>query len=205
MRRGILGLVALVVAATSVASEGAIVLNPAPGASASGQPGGEAAPPSCSKPPAALGKYQPSPPGRELPTAPWVDEAGAERPVTELRGKGLVLNFWATWCAPCVKEMPSLDRLAGEAAARGFRVVALSADREGAPVVRRFFDVNGIGRLAVDIDKSSRVSRATGIDGLPTTILYDPAGREIGRVRGGAEWDAQGVVAFLGDCLGATR
>ena len=112
-----------------------------------------------------------------------------------------MLNFWATWCAPCVKEMPALDRLAATGAERNLQVLALSADREGAPVVRRFYDVNAIKHLAVAVDKLSRVSRAVDVGGLPTTVLYDVQGREVGRVVGVAEWDAPDTVAFLGRCL----
>jgi len=179
----------------------AIVLNGIADASAAtaGESGSARA--ACAEPPAALGKFQASPPGKELPTVPWVEEGGGERPVSELRGKGLVLNFWATWCAPCVKEMPALDRLAKQAEARGFRVLALSADREGAAVVRQFYGVNSIGTLAVALDKPSRVARATGIGGLPTTVLYGAAGHEVGRVVGVAEWDAPAVVTFLAACL----
>lgn len=161
------------------------------------------APVACASPPPALGKYQPSNEGKHIPTTAFIDADGNEKSLAGLRGQGLVINFWATWCAPCVKEMPALDRMAGAAPDRGLRVLALSADREGAPVVRSFFDVNGIRHLPVAIDKMSRVARAVGIGGLPTTVLYDAEGREVGRVIGIAEWDAPAAIAFLGGCLAA--
>jgi thiol-disulfide isomerase/thioredoxin len=159
------------------------------------------APAACASPPPALGKYKPTAETREIPTATFLDAEGNEKSLVDFRGAGLVLNFWATWCAPCVKEMPALDRLAANAGGRGLRVLALSADREGAPVVRAFFEVNGVGHLAVTVDKLSRVARAVGVDGLPTTVLYDAEGREIGRVVGVAEWDTPAALDFLGGCL----
>lgn len=170
-----------------------IVLNAAPFASA-------AAP--CSKAPASLGRYQATAPGRELPQAGFLDAGGTERSLADFRGQGLVLNFWATWCAPCVKEMPALDRLAKRSGERGLRVMALSADREGAPVVRKFYDVNDIKHLDVAVDKLGRAARAADVSGLPTTVLYDGQGREVGRVVGVAEWDAPDTLDFLGRCLG---
>ena len=101
----------------------------------------------CSAPPPTLGKYQPARPGTLLPAVPFVDADGTDRPLDGLRGEGLVVNVWATWCAPCVEEMPALDQLAAQTKQTGVRVVALSADREGAAVVRRFYEVNGVRNL----------------------------------------------------------
>ncbi|QLH39686.1 MAG: TlpA family protein disulfide reductase [Defluviicoccus sp.] len=101
-----------------------ILLNGAPGASA-------AADGACVAPPPALGSFQPADGTKRLPDAPYVDAEGQDQPLAGLRGTGLVLNLWATWCPPCVEEMPALDTLAGEAPALGLRVLALSADREG--------------------------------------------------------------------------
>ncbi|MGZ8331158.1 MAG: TlpA disulfide reductase family protein [Rhodoplanes sp.] len=159
--------------------------------------------PACTSPPASLGKYKPATDAKETTTTAYLDAEGNERPLSDLRGPGLVINFWATWCAPCVKEMPALDRLAATAGERGLRVLALSADREGAPVVRQFYEKNGVQNLQIAIDKMGRVGRATGIDGLPTTVLYDAKGREVGRVVGTAEWDDPAVVDFLVTCLAA--
>lgn len=161
------------------------------------------APVACASPPPDLGKYQPAKEGKHIPTTAFIDRDGNEKSLADLRGQGLIVNFWATWCAPCVKEMPALDRLAEATGPRGLRVLALSADREGASVVRRFYDVNKISHLPVALDKMSRVARAIGIDGLPTTVLYNSDGREIGRVIGVAEWDTPAAVDFLGGCLAA--
>lgn len=159
------------------------------------------APEACASAPPELGKYRATPGPKHIPQAPMLDDAGNEKSFADLRGVGLIVNFWATWCVPCVKEMPALDQLARVAGERGLRVVALSADREGASVVRAFYEKNDIRHLPVAIDKLSRVARAVGIDGLPTTVLYDAGGREIGRVIGVAEWDTPAALDFLSSCL----
>lgn len=154
----------------------------------------------CADPPKELGKFETVGAGGTLPTAKYLDENGNEQSLDHFRGKPLLVNFWATWCAPCVKEMPALNQLAGNDAAK-IQVLTLSADREGAPVVKEFFQVNGIHNLPVAMDKLSRVAREVKAEGLPTTILYNAQGREVGRVVGAAEWDSASVVAFLEGCL----
>jgi thiol-disulfide isomerase/thioredoxin len=155
----------------------------------------------CAAPPAALGHFQPAQEKTDLPSVPYVDENGKERTLSDGTDQGLVVNFWATWCAPCVTEMPALDMLAERGAKHGFRVVALSADREGTPIVRKFFAVNAIKNLQVALDKTSRVARAVGVSALPTTVLYDASGREVGRVVGVADWESPEVLQFLTVCL----
>lgn len=172
---------------------------PLPAAGASAATAGE--PAACAAPPAALGKYQPGKPGAMLPAVPFVEADGSERPLAALRGRALLVNFWATWCAPCVEEMPGLDRLAARAKAQRLQVLTLSADREGAAVVQKFYDVNGIHNLPVALDKTGRLARATGVGGLPTTLLYAADGSEVGRVVGIAQWDAPEVESFLAGCL----
>jgi thiol-disulfide isomerase/thioredoxin len=160
-------------------------------------------PEACASAPPALGKFRQTLGSKDVPHATFLDDAGNEKSLADLRSPGLVVNFWATWCAPCVKEMPALDRLARVGGERGLQVLALSADREGASVVREFYDKNNIRHLPVAIDKLSRVARAVGIDGLPTTVLYDSEGREAGRVIGVAEWDTPAALDFLSRCLAA--
>jgi thiol-disulfide isomerase/thioredoxin len=160
-------------------------------------------PAACAAAPSALGKYKATTDAEEIPAVTFVDADGNDKPLADFRGKGLILNFWATWCAPCVKEMPALDRLAAEESPRGLVVLAISADREGAAVVGQFYAANGIRHLPIALDRSSRAARALGIDGLPTTVLYDVEGREIGRVVGVAEWDLPAAMEFLSSCLAA--
>jgi len=107
------------------------------------------------------------------------------------------LNLWATWCVPCRREMPSLDRLQAAFDGTDFDVVALSLDRKGVPVVRAFYDEFAIAALDLYVAKSSTVTRALGVIGLPTTLLVDRTGRELGRVVGPAEWDSPEFMALV--------
>lgn len=122
-----------------------------------------------------------------------------EEPLTlrDFKGQGLVLNFWATWCGPCVREMPALDNLAAKLKASGVRVVALSEDRKAMDKVPSFYADTGIKNLDIYYDVKSQVSRKFDVQGLPTTLLIGPDGREIGRIKGALEWDDDTIVEFL--------
>jgi thiol-disulfide isomerase/thioredoxin len=156
----------------------------------------------CRTPPGALGKFSATTERVMTPGAPFLDENEKERALADFRGSGLVVNFWATYCAPCVKEMPALDRLSKAIRKDGIVVLALSADREGVPVVKKFYEKNGLGNLSIAIDKMNKIGRGLGVQALPTTVLFDGDGREIGRVVGSAEWDAPEAIRFLRDCIG---
>jgi thiol-disulfide isomerase/thioredoxin len=125
------------------------------------------------------------------------DEAGQARSLTDVKGKIVVLNIWATWCVPCRKEMPALDRLQVALGGPDFEVVPVSIDRGGIDVVRKFYADIGVRSLAMYVDKSGQILREVGAVGLPTTLLIDGAGNEIGRVVGPAEWDAPEIAEFL--------
>lgn len=158
----------------------------------------------CSAPPPTLGKYQAAVPPKPAPEEPFFADGERERQLSDLRGKALIVNFWATWCAPCVEEMPSLDALNAALRGDGIAVLPLSADREGAPVVRKFYAKNDLQNLPVATDRRGALARALGLTGLPTTVLFDAAGREVGRVVGTAKWDARESIAFLRRCLQPT-
>ena len=133
------------------------------------------------------------------PLAPisFADEQGQTRSLSDFKGKVVVLNIWATWCVPCRTEMPTLDRLQAALAGAGFEVVPVSIDRGGLDVVSKFFSEIGVSHLAKFIDTSGQVLRGVGAVGLPTTLIVDRAGNEVGRVVGPAEWDAPEVVELL--------
>lgn len=160
-----------------------------------------AAAPPCGKPPETIAKFEATREPQPAPSEAFTDETDKERTLADFRGSGLIVNFWATWCAPCVKEMPSLDRLAHQVKGDGLIVLALSADREGSPVVRKFYDKNDIEHLPVAIDRLSRMARTLGVGGLPTTVMFNADGQEVGRVVGTAEWDAPATLDFLRACL----
>jgi thiol-disulfide isomerase/thioredoxin len=109
----------------------------------------------------------------------------------------VVLNIWATWCGPCRRELPTLDRLQATLGGPVFEVVALSIDRAGLDMIGKFYAEIGIERLAMYVDTTGKAARDLGVLGLPTTLLLDGKGRELSRLVGIAEWDAPGMVEFL--------
>lgn len=132
-----------------------------------------------------------------VPELQFSDGEGTPRSLADFRGKVVLLNIWATWCLPCREEMPTLDRLQAALGGEKFEVVALSIDRGGVDAVKKFFAEIGIQHLAIHVDTSSQVGFALGTPRLPTTLLIDAEGRELGRLIGPAEWDAPEMVAFL--------
>jgi thiol-disulfide isomerase/thioredoxin len=129
---------------------------------------------------------------REVQPAPrtvFLDEGGNRLTLDKFKGKIVVLNLWATWCTPCVAEMPMLDRLQHQLESLGVVVVALSIDTKGAKVVREFYDEHHIKHLDVYVDPTMRAQNGFKVIGLPTTILIDREGNDRGRIVGPAEWD----------------
>ncbi len=136
---------------------------------------------------------------RDKPAAviEFEDAAGRSRSPADFRGKVVLLNLWATWCVPCRKEMPALDRLQASLGGPAFEVVPLSIDRGGIEVVRKFYDEIGIRNLAMYVDVSGQAIRQLGAVGLPTTLLIDRTGLEVGLIIGPAEWDSPEIAEFL--------
>lgn len=135
--------------------------------------------------------------GKPLPALPITDEFGGETTLAAWQGKALVVNFWATWCPPCRKEMPSLDRLQSAVGGADIEVLAISQDRDGAAKAREFYDKVGVAHLAVYVDPGGALAREIGVLGLPATILVDRAGNEVARLTGEAKWDAEEVVRLM--------
>jgi thiol-disulfide isomerase/thioredoxin len=132
-----------------------------------------------------------------LPQFKFQDAEGRERTLADWRGKVVLLNLWATWCLPCRKEMPSLDRLQKELGSEKFEVVALSVDRKGLEASRKFLDETKVERLALYVDPSARANTELRAVGLPVTLLIDAQGRELGRLLGPAEWDSEDAKRLL--------
>lgn len=126
---------------------------------------------------------------------------GATTTLSDFRGRVMLLNVWATWCAPCRKEMPALDRLQAQIGGSDFEVVALSIDRRGRDAVQPFFHEIGIKNLRVYLDRGSEAMNALGVVGLPTTVLIDRDGREVQRWVGPAEWDSPEIIAVIEQAL----
>jgi thiol-disulfide isomerase/thioredoxin len=125
------------------------------------------------------------------------DDHGELRSVVDFRGKIVLLNVWATWCAPCIKEIPALDRLAAALSDVDFSIVAVSVDRNGMEAVQKLFRERDVKKLPIYIDRSSEALRAVRAVGLPTSLFIDREGREFGRVVGPAQWDDPATIAFF--------
>ena len=122
---------------------------------------------------------------------------GAPLSLADFQGKLVLLNVWATWCAPCRKEMPTLDGLQARLGSETFEVVALSIDRGGLSPVQKFYSEIGVRNLEIYLDPSGGAMRTLGLFGLPTTLLIDPQGQEIGRLVGPAEWDSPEIMELI--------
>ena len=136
------------------------------------------------------------------PDVQFATGEGATASLDDFAGQVVLLNFWATWCAPCVREMPALDRLQAALGGDRFQVVALSSDRAGAEAVAPFYDEHGLAELPMYLDPEGAVGRAFGIRGLPTTVLIDSQGREVARKEGPAEWDSPDIKKVLSSMTG---
>jgi len=134
---------------------------------------------------------------RPLPPLRFEDGAGAAMTLADFRGRVVLLNLWATWCAPCRTEMPALDRLQGKIAGPDFAVVPLSIDHRGRDVVERFYRELGLTSLGIYVDRSGDAASALEVSGMPTSLLLDREGRELGRVIGGAPWDDAEMVTRI--------
>jgi thiol-disulfide isomerase/thioredoxin len=134
---------------------------------------------------------------KEIPAEVLTDLDGAERSLMDWKGQWVVLNFWATWCAPCRKEMPSLDRLAAASVDTGVTVVTIATGRNPPPAIKRFFEEIGVQNLPVLLDPKSAQARQMGIIGLPLTVILNPEGQEVARLIGDAEWDGEDAQAML--------
>jgi thiol-disulfide isomerase/thioredoxin len=127
---------------------------------------------------------------------------GTERRLSEFRGHGMVLNFWATWCGPCVAEMPALAALSRALAPDNIAVMPLSSDRGGAAVVRRFYTAREISGLPVLLDPNGAGGRAFDLRGIPATVVIDKRGRFVARMDGAADWAAPEVAARIRRLVG---
>ena len=163
---------------------------------------GAARKPLAAGPLADLAALRPARKDEAVPETRFTAADGTGRRLADYAGQGVVLNLWATWCPPCVAEMPALDALARELRAARVAVLALSSDRGGAAVVERFYRERGIRELAVLLDPRGEATRGLGARGLPTTLVIDRKGRERLRVEGPADWAAPASVGVIRELVG---
>jgi thiol-disulfide isomerase/thioredoxin len=142
------------------------------------------------------GEFIPATPPQPAPEVSFTDLSGNGVALADFKGKLVLLNLWATWCQPCLKEMPSLVKLQ-EKSGDKLTVAALSEDRGGKDVVEPFVAKHGFDKLKIYLDPKSAVGHAFSVRGLPTTLVVDMEGQVVGRVEGAAEWDSDKMAKLL--------
>jgi len=148
-----------------------------------------------------LGEFIPNSPPIPAPTISVVDLAGNTVSLSEFAGRFVLINFWATWCEPCLREMPSLERMQSRLGDQ-ITVVAISEDRGGSKTVEPFINKLGLKSFKTYLDPKSDAGRAFKVAGLPTSFLIDREGRVLGRIEGAAEWDSPKLLGVLKSFLG---
>jgi thiol-disulfide isomerase/thioredoxin len=138
---------------------------------------------------------------RPVPEIRFQDDQGHDLTLANFRGRVILLNIWATWCVPCRKEMPTLDRLEGRLGSKDFHVIALSIDRKGIEAIKDFYREVGVQKLTIYLDPSGKGSHDLAIPGVPATLLINREGGEIARKLGEAEWDSPEMVSLVGQTI----
>jgi len=126
---------------------------------------------------------------------------GSSLTLAAFEGKYIVLNFWATWCAPCRKEMPELSALQTEMGSDEFSVVIIATGPNPAHSIARFMAEIEVDNLPIYTDLSAELSRDFGVLGLPNTLILNPQGEEIGRMQGAADWSSESAQLIISTLL----
>ena len=153
-----------------------------------------------SEPPSVSGwmeQFSFTEPPRPAPQTPFLAGDGTEITLGDFEGRVLLVNFWATWCAPCIRELPSLDKLQLKLGSEGLLILAVSQDRGGAKVAAPFLKKLDIYRLGLFLDSRMKLGRAFGVRALPWTILIGRDGKMVGQLPGYAEWDSDEGVTLI--------
>lgn len=150
---------------------------------------------------APLGQFIPAEPPRPAPQVGFTDLSGKPLTLSDFTGKLVLVNLWATWCAPCRKEMPSLERLQTRFGDK-ITVLAVSEDIGGEKAVTPFIAKLGLTAVKAYLDPKTTLGQAFKVDGLPTSFLIDRQGRVLGRVEGEAQWDSPKMLAIIEPLLG---
>jgi thiol-disulfide isomerase/thioredoxin len=152
-----------------------------------------------------IGKFTPVSPKLPAPALAYLGRDGVAKHLADLRGHWVLVNLWATWCAPCVKEMPSLDRLQTMLGGT-LDVVAISEDRNGAKSVDPFLASKvTLKSLTIGLDPAGNITDALHVEGLPTSFLLDPQGEVVATLEGATDWDGGPTLARLKEIMAANQ
>lgn len=154
--------------------------------------------------PADFNKFQLHAEPRPFRDKTFVNEKSEEIDLSAFDGGVTLVNFWATWCPPCLKELPGMDKLQAEMAEDGLNIVAISLDRGGLKKARTFWKRADM-QMGLYADPDKDLAQQMGVIGLPVTAILGPDGREIGRLIGEAEWDSEGAQKMLHFLIDATK
>ncbi|MFN3209201.1 MAG: TlpA family protein disulfide reductase [Roseovarius sp.] len=134
---------------------------------------------------------------KPVPAEAFKSEGGGDLTLADFEGKITLVNFWATWCAPCRHEMPMLSDLQDQLGGDDFEVVTIASGRNAPAAMKKFFDEIGVDNLPLHADPKMGLSRQMGVLGLPVTVILDREGREIARLQGDADWSSDSAKAIL--------
>lgn len=143
------------------------------------------------------GDFSPIDPPEQIAALKFQDKMGQPVSLDDFKGKVVVLNLWATWCPPCVAEMPALDQLQADLGGKDFAVVAVSTDQQGIKKSAPFYRRAGIKNLALYNDTRGKLEDILQARGLPLTVVIDREGRLVGRIEGAAQWDSTAAKALI--------
>lgn len=149
-----------------------------------------------------LQTIQPTDTPQDVPDVTFFKADGSKTTLKDYAGRGVILNLWATWCAPCVREMPELDALKADLADDNIDVLAVSSDRAGHTAIAEFYKRTNIKNLDALHDPKNVAGRALGVRGLPTTLIINPDGKEVARIVGIHKYDTDESKAYFQRCIG---
>jgi thiol-disulfide isomerase/thioredoxin len=132
-----------------------------------------------------------------VPATPFADATGGKHRIADFKGHYVLINLWATWCAPCVSELPALTKL--QASVPGLKVVAVDVGHDKADVAAAFLKSHKVEQLGTFVDTDLALLHAFGAYGLPTTVLIDPTGKEVAKAEGPGEWASPATIAYFKD------
>jgi thiol-disulfide isomerase/thioredoxin len=127
----------------------------------------------------------------------WKNSNNETISLENFKGKVIFVNFWATWCLPCIRELPSIERLQSRFNKNDFAVIAISLDRGGKKVAARLLRRLKLKKIVLYFDKQNESAKQLGVKFMPTTFIFDQKSRKLGKLQGGVEWDNENAVALI--------